>query len=109
MATAQTATIQPSTIPRQPDIGYAPNYEKYLARTKKRLETEKLEKTLPPGFPQALNSELVWEGESVATQYNWTYELTPDEIEEIEQGLQYFKCTRILMSKTPNLTVVAVM
>jgi|ERR1700761_2012749 hypothetical protein len=95
MATAEVTPIRPDTSLKQPDIGYAPNYEKYLARTKKRLENERLEKTLPPGFPQVLNSELVWEGKSVGENYDWTYVLKPEEIEEIEQALQHFKSKRI--------------
>jgi hypothetical protein len=90
MATAELVTANPTSL-KQPDIGYAPNYEKYLARTKRRFESERLEKSLPPGFPQKLNSDLVWEGKDIAETYDWVYELTPDEIEEIEQGLQHFK------------------
>jgi hypothetical protein len=67
------------------------NYEKYLARTKRRFESGRLEKSLPLGFPQKLNSDLVWEGKDIAEIYDWVYELIPDEIEEIEQGLQHFK------------------
>jgi hypothetical protein len=90
MATAELVTAHP-TLPKQPDIGYAPNYEKYLARTKRRFESGRLEKSLPLGFPQKLNSDLVWEGKDIAEIYDWVYELIPDEIEEIEQGLQHFK------------------
>ena len=95
MATAEVAALLPHASLKQPDIGYAPDYEKYLSRTKKRLENEQLEDSLPPGFPQVLNSELVWEGKTVAEKYNWIYELKPDEIAEIEQGLQHFKGKRI--------------
>jgi hypothetical protein len=75
----------------QPDIGYTPDYTKYLARTKHRLATEQLEKTLPPGFPQKLESDLVWDSTDIASRYNWTYVLSPTDLEELESALQYFK------------------
>lgn len=91
MATAELVTaIHPNHI-KQPDISYAPNYGKYLARAKRRLESERLQESLPPGFPQRLISELVWEGKDIAEKYDWVYKLSPDEIQEIEQGLQHFK------------------
>jgi hypothetical protein len=76
----------------QPDIAYAPDYTKYLRRGKERLAKEKLQKTLPDGFPDKLHSDLVWEGESVGRNFKWTYELNADEIEEIEKALEYFRC-----------------
>ncbi len=77
--------------PGQPDIGYAPDLAKYHARVKHRKETEKLPTTLPDGFPEQLQSDLVWEGDSIGEDYNWTYSLNAEEIEEIEQALQHFK------------------
>jgi hypothetical protein len=76
---------------RQPDIGYTPDYNKYLARTKHRLATEHLDKTLPPGFPQKLESNLVWDNTDIASRYDWTYTLTSTDLEEIESALQHFK------------------
>ncbi|KAH8690563.1 hypothetical protein BGW36DRAFT_388972 [Talaromyces proteolyticus] len=63
----------------------------FKARTARRLATETLPKDLPAGFPQELKSELVWEGAELEGKYNWTYELTASEVEEIEQGLAHFK------------------
>ena len=91
MATADLVSLRHPASLKQPDIGYAPDYQKYLARTKRRIESEQLEKDLPPGFPQILQSDLVWEGKDIAERYDWVTELTPDEIDEIEQGLQHFK------------------
>lgn len=76
---------------KQPDVDYTPNFEKYLARTKKRLETENLTKSLPPGFPAKLKSDLVWEGDGLEKTYDIVYELSETEVEEIEQALEYFK------------------
>ena len=84
-----TTTIQ--TISQQPDIEYAPNINKWKARTESRLANEKLRSDLPPGYPKKLESDLVWEGESLKEKYNWVYELNQDELDEIERGLVHFK------------------
>lgn len=84
-----TATVLP---PGQPDIAYAPDLNKYLARTKRRLATEKMqERGLPDGFPNELLGEFVWEGQSVADTYDWAYVLNEVEIAEIESALKHFK------------------
>lgn len=89
MATAQV--LRPGPV-GQPDIDYAPNLDKYIARTKRRVDTEKLDKSLPPGFPSRLESDLVWDGSDIADKYNWVYELTKEDIEEIEEALVRFRC-----------------
>lgn len=76
---------------RQPDIGYTPDPEKYQARVQRRLKNEKLEKTLPPGFPSQLESDLVWDNTDIEARYDWTYTLTSSDLEEVEQALQHFK------------------
>ena len=88
IAEVQVATPTPAA---QPDIGYTPDYNKYLARVQKRLATERLNKTLPSGFPPKLESDLVWDKDDIASRYNWTYVLSSSDLEEIEQGLQHFK------------------
>lgn len=82
--------------PSQPDIGYAPDLDKYLARVQRRKETEKLESALPAGFPSQLQSKLVWDGNTIGEEYNWTYELNEAEAEEIEAALAHFKCLSLL-------------
>ena len=89
MATAEV--LRPGPL-GQPDIDYTPNLDKYHARVKHRKETEKLEKSLPEGFPQKLESNLVWDGTDIGSRYNWTYELNESEIQEIEAALNHFKC-----------------
>ena len=87
---ATVATIRPLG---QPDIDYAPDLDKYLARTQRRLQTEPLkEATLPEGFPKQLESDFVWEGKDLEGKYQYVYELTEDQVAEVEDGLRYFKC-----------------
>ena len=88
---AAAAVLRPGPL-GQPDIDYAPNLEKFTARTRRRAEMEKLDKTLPPGLPSHLESPLVWEGADIASIFNWVYELSSEEVDEIEAALAYFKC-----------------
>ncbi|OJJ35024.1 hypothetical protein ASPWEDRAFT_110117 [Aspergillus wentii DTO 134E9] len=74
-----------------PDFGYMPDYDKYLARGKRRQETEKLDQHLPKGFPARLSGDLVWEGNTLASHYNWNYHLTAEDLEEINNALAHFK------------------
>ncbi len=93
MATAQV--VMPRGPPGKPDIDYAPDIDKYLARTRRRLATERLERVLPEDFPQRLESDLVWDGSDIADRYNWVYELTQSDIDEIEAALKHFKCDAV--------------
>ncbi|KAF2031721.1 Clavaminate synthase-like protein [Setomelanomma holmii] len=76
---------------RAPDINYKPDYEKYQARVERRLASEQLNSTLPIGFPQKLESDLVWDSTDIGARYDWTYPLTTTDLEEIESALQHFK------------------
>ncbi|KAH7138318.1 TfdA family taurine catabolism dioxygenase TauD [Dendryphion nanum] len=87
MATAQVARPSPAG---QPDIAYAPDYDKYLARVQRRLATERLQNSLPEGFPHRLGSDLVWDKNDIEKRYDWAYQLTPADLEEIEKALQHF-------------------
>jgi hypothetical protein len=93
MATAAVVIPPPARTgpPGQPDIGYTPDYNKYLARVQRRKETEKLTQTLPDGFPQKLESQLVWDGATVSDEYEWAYQLTQEDVTEIEGALEKFK------------------
>lgn len=86
---ASASTTQPGV---QPDISYAPDLEKYQARTERRLASEDLNSTLPDGFPRKLVSDLVWEGKELEGTFQWVYELNEAEIKEIEDALKHFKC-----------------
>ncbi|SMY28610.1 unnamed protein product [Zymoseptoria tritici ST99CH_1A5] len=79
----------------QPTIGYSPDYDQYLARVQHRQQTETLPTTLPEGFPAQLKSDLVWDGSDIGSKYNWTYELSTNELEEIEAALSHFKALNI--------------
>ncbi|KAB8231161.1 uncharacterized protein BDW43DRAFT_301857 [Aspergillus alliaceus] len=73
----------------QPDITYTPNYDKYIARVKRRQETEILATSLPPRFPEKLGSDLVWDGKSLPETDNGNYVLTDNDITLIEAGLRH--------------------
>ena len=86
-------SVAPETAVRKPDIDYKPDFEKYQARKKARLQNESLGQiSLPPGFPQQIVSDLVWEGEELIEKYDWTYVLSQSEVAELEEALRYFKC-----------------
>ncbi|OAA58784.1 taurine catabolism dioxygenase [Cordyceps fumosorosea ARSEF 2679] len=91
---AAAATLTPPVFSAgpagQPDIAYAPNWDTYQARTKRRVEGEALPATLPEGFPTQLRSELVWDGATVSDTYQWWYKLTEEDIAEIDSALQHF-------------------
>ncbi|KAK7210438.1 hypothetical protein V2G26_017616 [Clonostachys chloroleuca] len=84
-----TPAAQPP--PGQPDIAYHPDWDKYQARAARRTQTEDLPKTLPEGFPKELKGDLVWEGETIAQKYDWTYVLSADQLAEIDSALAHFK------------------
>ena len=87
-----STTIQPVT--QQPDIEYHPNAEQYKARTARRLaKNPSLAKsTLPEGFPQKVESPLVWEGKDFKGESEWVYGLTPDQLGEIDDAVKHFRC-----------------
>ncbi|KAM3435178.1 hypothetical protein NHJ13734_005663 [Beauveria thailandica] len=91
---AAAATLKP-TFPAgpngQPDIAYAPNWDTYQARAKRRLDGGKLVKTLPDGFPAKLQSDLVWDGATVSDKYQWWYRLSESDVAEIDSALKHFK------------------
>lgn len=75
----------------QPDIGYTPDHDKYLARAKFRRDNENLTASLPPGFPHKIDSELVWDGNALAEEYDWNYHLNADDLQELDSALRHFK------------------
>ncbi|KAL5340173.1 hypothetical protein BJX70DRAFT_407485 [Aspergillus crustosus] len=88
----------------QPDIQYLPDPIKYAARTKRRQETESLSKSLPDGFPQKLDSDLVWDGKDLAEVYDWNYHLTESDLEEVEKALQHFKNLKLPLGRVNHET-----
>ena len=95
MTTTVVQEVQPLVLAGplgQPDIGYTPDHDKYLARTQRRLAIGQLDTSLPEGFPAKLESKLVWDGNTLAEQYDWNYVLTATDVDEIEAALRHFKC-----------------
>ncbi|KAF4980433.1 hypothetical protein FZEAL_3549 [Fusarium zealandicum] len=88
-----TTTIAPAALspPGQPDITYAPDYQKYQARQNRRLQAGNLPSAVPEGFPTQLAGDLVWDGETVAQSYDWAYVLSQDHLSEIDLALKHFK------------------
>lgn len=90
--TSAFSTPKAVAPPGQPDISYAPDYDKYQARAARRVQSENLPNNLPEGFPEQLKGNLVWEGNTLAETYNWTYVLSEDQLEEIDRAVGHFKC-----------------
>ena len=88
---ATPAALRPGP-PGQPDITYAPDFEKYQTRVATRLSKGGLASTLPVGFPEELRGDLVWEGETLPETYDWTFVLNEEQLGEIEKALTHFKC-----------------
>ncbi|KAJ4016263.1 hypothetical protein NW752_003386 [Fusarium irregulare] len=88
-----TPAAQPP--PGQPDIAYHPDWDKYQARVARRTQTENLTKELPEGFPKELKGDLVWDGDSIAEKYNWTYTFSNEQLDEIDKALAHFKSLNI--------------
>ncbi|KAI0976089.1 TfdA family taurine catabolism dioxygenase TauD [Xylaria arbuscula] len=90
--TTVTSTVLETPVrPVQPDIAYHPDPQKYQARVARRLQEGNLPKSIPEGFPEKLSGNLVWEGETVANSYNWTFVFSPEHLAEIDQAVAHFK------------------
>ncbi|KAK1725131.1 TfdA family taurine catabolism dioxygenase TauD [Colletotrichum acutatum] len=87
-----TATL---TRPVQPDIQYAPNYQKFQARTARRVQEPGLPTSLPKSLPQKFTSDMVWEGATLANEYNWTYALTTEQLDELDAALAHFRALNL--------------
>lgn len=76
----------------QPDITYHPDRDKWHARTARRLgKNPSLPNTpLPDGFPHKLESPLVWEGKDWQDEQQWVYELSTEELREIDNAVHHF-------------------
>jgi hypothetical protein len=87
-----TVTTAPQDPPKQPDIEYHPNLEKYLQRKSHRLaENPDLPNTaLPPGFPEQVDDPIVWEGKDWFSEDQWVYQLRDNELNEISDALHHF-------------------
>ncbi|KAM5350994.1 hypothetical protein ACJ41O_003717 [Fusarium nematophilum] len=86
-----TTTLIAPRPPGQPDISYAPDYDKYLNRRAQRLQAGNLPTNVPEGFPTELEGDLVWDGESVGKTYDWTYVLSEEQLGEVDAAVKHFK------------------
>ncbi|KAI8300586.1 Taurine hydroxylase-like protein SAT17 [Colletotrichum sp. SAR11_240] len=77
--------------PVQLDIQYAPDREKWQARVASRVQEPDLPKALPEGLPAQFKSDLVWEGSTLANDYDWTYVLSTEQLDELDAALAHFK------------------
>ncbi|BCS22229.1 TauD/TfdA family dioxygenase [Aspergillus puulaauensis] len=92
MSTTVTWVTPPAEAPpRQPDINYAPDYDKWQARAARRVAAGGLPTRVPDGFPEQLTGDVVWQGETLADTYDWTYVLSPEQLAEIDAALAHFK------------------
>ncbi|KAI8246928.1 Taurine hydroxylase-like protein SAT17 [Colletotrichum sp. SAR 10_99] len=82
-----TVTI---ALPVQPDIQYAPDRVKWQARVASRVQDPNLPKALPEGLPAQFKSDLVWEGSTLANDYDWTYVLSTEQLDELDAALAHF-------------------
>ncbi|KAF8079384.1 taurine catabolism dioxygenase TauD [Lyophyllum atratum] len=80
------------SVPSQPDITYHPDRDKWHARTARRIKEDPFLPTieLPAGFPKKLESPLVWEGKDWQDEKQWVYELSAEELKEINDAVQHF-------------------
>lgn len=94
-----TATAEVENyLPKQPDITYHPDRQKWESRTRRRLEAEpSLPFTpLPAGFPKKLVSPLVWEGKDWTSEGQWVYNLTSTHLDEINAAIKHFHSTCLI-------------
>ena len=97
---------KPANELKQPDIEYHPDEVKWKARTARRLaEDPSLPDTpLPKGFPRVLTSPLVWEGKDWTDESQWVYNISAEQLDEIENALKHFRGTKpsLFLSSFPS-------
>ncbi|KAG1449737.1 hypothetical protein G6F56_008555 [Rhizopus delemar] len=78
----------------QPDLTYLPDLKNYKERTSRRLAEEQLENFLPEGFPEQLEGSKLWKGSDYeGKESEWVYQLTPEELEEVDHAVHDFEAT----------------
>lgn len=74
------------------DIGWIPSFEGYMARVERLSKTQHARTTtLPPGFPERVETRRAWVGSDFAEEKSYIYVLSEAEVSEIEEALSYFK------------------
>ena len=81
-------------------LSYYPNYEEYTARQCRHLQNGQRQKSLPPGFPEQLNSNMVWERDNFSLSEHECGDgtdcvlvLNDSQLSEIHAAVEYFQCT----------------
>lgn len=78
----------------QPDFTYLPDRVNYKNRVARRLAEEQLEKELPEGFPAQLEGPKLWKGSDYeGKESEWVYQLTEQELKEIDDAVHDFEAT----------------
>jgi len=57
--------------------------------------------SLPDGFPAAISSDLVWTGADLADERKYVYQLTAEDLAEIDAALHIFKGTSLYSMSHP--------
>ena len=84
----------------QPDISYHPDREKWQKRTAQRLSEEPnlTSVPLPKGFPNKVDSPLVWEGKDWKNEAQCVFTLTREHLQEIDDAVKHFRGEPLLHS-----------
>ncbi|KAI0526396.1 TfdA family taurine catabolism dioxygenase TauD [Xylaria bambusicola] len=90
-ATVTSTGLQALAPPGQPDISYHPDHEKWQARIARRQREGNLPTSIPKGFPGKLTGDLVWDGETIADNYDWTFVFSTEHLAEIDRAVAHFK------------------
>lgn len=77
--------------PASADIGWEPDYEKYVRRSEARLASKEFRSSLPEGWPKLLHSSMSWTPASLTDLEDYVYTLSNAEKEEIDKALNHFK------------------
>ncbi|ORX90130.1 Clavaminate synthase-like protein [Basidiobolus meristosporus CBS 931.73] len=78
----------------QPNITYLPDRKNWKERTERRLAEEQLTRELPEGFPEQLEGPKLWTGSDYeGKEEQWVYNLTEEELLEIDNAVKDFEAT----------------
>ena len=86
-------------VQNQTRLSYYPNYEEYTARKCRHLQNDQKQKSLPCGFPEQLNSNMVWERDNFSLSEHECDDgtdcilvLNESQLSEIYAAVKFFQC-----------------
>lgn len=82
----------------RPTTAYIPDRDEYEARVKRLEKDLKPGTKLPDGFIKKINGPRVWSAESIRNPDMFRVQLGENEVEEIENALQYFKVKFLIVN-----------